>query len=200
MKIPEALYHYTVGPKLSLIAKSRHLAPTGYGLATSKKEKPVLWFSENCQWEPTATKVISTDGGKTFRRPEVRELQQFVGIYRFRLDTRNLEALNAAGIKLLPWTRLQTIARFDPRDINDMVTTGMTLGATPMHWWGVMEPVPVSLEVSGLLRLEICIHTGNDNPDTWDRISLADAITAWESRGLRVKQTTTSQTSMARGL
>ena len=200
MKIPEALFHYTVGPKLALIAQSKHLIPVGYGLASSQKERPVLWFSENPQWEPTATKVMSMDSGKTFMRPTLPMLQQTVGIYRYRLDTRNPEALNAAGIRLLPWSRVQLTARIDPKDVGLMVKAGMNLGATPTHWWGVMDPVPLSLEVSGVLRLETRVKPEAGMRESWEPVDMDEALAAYEARGLRVRQTRASETPGAMGI
>lgn len=200
MKFPGFLYHYTVGPKLPVIAASGHLMPIGYGMATSSREKPVLWFSENMQWEPTATKVISTDGGKTYKRPEASELQALMGIYRFRLDTRNPEALGAAGIRLIPWSRITLLAHIDIKDVAAMVSSGMDMGATPVHWWGIMEPLPTSLEVAGILRLEKCTSMDAGTPGSWAPVELARAVSDWESRGLRIKQTKASQTPRARGM
>jgi hypothetical protein len=153
MKLPEALYHYTVGPKLPLIAVSRRLEPAGYGLALSRREKPVLWFSENAQWEPTANKNMSADEGRTFRRPSMRELHDTLGLYRFRLDTRNPGALSTAGVRMFPWARARRVAHIDPADIMKMVESELELGATPAHWWGVLEPVPVALKVSAVLAV-----------------------------------------------
>lgn len=217
MKLPEALYHYTVGPKLPLIAASRRLEPAGFGLALSRREKPVLWFSENSQWEPTANKAMSSDGGRTFRRPSMRELRDTLGLYRFRLDTRNPAALNTAGIKVFPWTRAGLVAHIDPTDVARMVKSGLELGSTPSHWWGVLEPVPVSLEVSGLLRLEAlhipesgnAAESGSESGEpgeaseaggTWMPLELTQAVAQWESKGLRIRQAKASETPRARGI
>lgn len=199
MKLPEAVFHYTVGPKLPLIAGSRQLLPTGYGLALSSREKPVLWWSENPQWEPTATKAMSRDG-ETFFRPSVQEMQTTVGMYRFRLDCRNPDGLNKVGIKLVPWARMQLIAHIDPQEAVVMVSSGVKLGATPAHWWGCLDPVPVSLEKSGMLRLEH--RPGN----RWEPVEggLAAAVAAYErmveERGQRIQQSTATLQPRARGI
>jgi hypothetical protein len=200
MKLPESLFHYTVGVKLPGIATSRRLEPRGYGLAISKRERPVLWFSENPEWDPTATKVVSRDNGRTFVRPALSEMQVMVGIYRFRLDTRNPEALNAAGVKLVPWSRIQMVAHIDPKEAAVMVRSGLQLGATPTHWWGVMEPVPISLCVSGVLRLETRRPFGAGGRDEWMPIEMSEALADYESRGLRVRQAKASETPGAMGI
>lgn len=153
MKFPEALYHYTVGPKLPLIAESGRLLPAKVG-AMDSREKPVLWWSANKTWDPTATKLVSFDGGRTVRRSSLDELRQLFGAYRFRLDTHNPAALHNIGLKLLPWTRAPMAARIPADDVARMTSVGVQMGATPMDWWGCLEEVPLSLETTGMLRLD----------------------------------------------
>lgn len=205
MKLPVALFHYTVGPKLPLILESRQLLPAGFGMAVSVREKPVLWWSSNPHWEPTATKVISVDGGKSYFRPSVDELQKAAGIYRFRLDTRNPEALHALGIKLVPWTRMPLVARIDAKETQSMVAAGLKLGATPTHWWGTLEPVPTALEVSGVLRVECCDAEGLKR-NNWVQVEggLPAAVAAFEEmaklRKMRITQARASDTPAAIGI
>jgi hypothetical protein len=153
MKLPEALYHYTVGPKLPLIESSGKLLPTNIGSDDPRRERPVLWWSANSSWEPTATKLVTLDGGKTAVRPSLEQLQALFGCYRFRLDTRNPSALHEVGLKLLPWSRMGMAARISPASVAHMVETGLEMGAVPTDWWGCLDPVPTSLEVSGVLKL-----------------------------------------------
>lgn len=151
MKLPEALFHYTVGPKLPLIARSGRLLPTA--IMAGPREKPVLWWSANVHWEPTATKLVAGADGRV-QAPSFDELSRQFGAFRFRLDTRHPDALLKVGIKLLPWPRVQTAARIDTDEVTRMVASGVRHGAKPMDWWGCLEAVPVSLEVGGLLRVE----------------------------------------------
>lgn len=207
MKLPDAVFHYTVGPKLPLILKSRRLQPTGFGLAASSREKPVLWWSENADWEQTATKVLSTDRGKTYRRPSLAELQAEAGLYRFRLDTRNAAALHEVGIKLVPWQRIPMLARIDPKDVQRMLMSGLHLGATPTQWWGTFEPVPTSLEVSGVLTVE---HRDANAEglarDQWvpvdgGLLAATKAFIGWmESKGLRIDMRKASDEPAARNI
>ncbi len=154
MKIPDALFHYTIGPKLSKVALSGRLLPANIGTPFPDKEKPVLWWSANSSWEPTATKLLTMDGGRTVIRPTLEILNRDFGAYRFRLDTRNPRALHEVGLKLLPWARMGLAARISADCVARMVAAGLDMGAKPIDWWGCLEAVPTSLEVSGLLRLE----------------------------------------------
>lgn len=198
-KSPETLYHYTIGPKLRLIGDARRLEPRGYGMAASAREKPVLWWSENPLWEPSANKVMSLDG-KSFFRPTLKELQENVGVYRFALDCRKPDGLHAVGIKLIPWARIPLIAKIDPGDVARMLRGGMNVGATPTHWWGTLEPVPLSLQVSGALRLERLDAAAPGQPTSWSAITFADALARFESLGTRVLMSTSTATPAARGI
>lgn len=198
-KTPETLYHYTVGSKLEQIEKARRLEPRGYGMAASRREKPVLWWSANPLWEPTANKVVSRDG-KNFYRPALRELQEMVGVYRYALDCRKPDGLNATGIKLIPWSRIPLIAKIDPVDIASMLRSAQTLGSTPTHWWGTLDPVPLSLQVTGLLRLETLDVSGPGEPTSWTPISMADAMQRFQALGNRIISSTATATPAARGI
>lgn len=187
-RTPEHLYHYTIGAKLALIAQTGALVPKGF--EAEPREKPVLWLSENPQWEPTANKVVSRDGGLTFERPTLLELQKMVGIFRFRLDTRQTALLQEHGVRLVPWTRIGTVAHISKRHMADMVKRGMAWGATPMHWWGCMDPLPLSLEDQGALIIEAREPVQVGQQQTWQRVTMAQAIDSFLARGIRVGMTT----------
>ncbi len=187
MKKRPALYHYTVGPKLELIQGTGALMPAGFGLALSKREKPVLWWSANPQWEPTAGKVMSLDGGKTFFRPDLPELHARVGVYRFVLP----EQEPTQG-KLYPWPDIARVAHIDAREIPGMVKAGVQQGSRPVDWWGTLLPEPLR----PTLRLDVW------SQGTWVEVAggLPDAIEQWRGQGVVVKQSTATETPGARGL
>jgi hypothetical protein len=200
-KVPEYLFHYTIGPKMPLIAASGMLAPRRFSAATSMREKAILWWSENPQWDASANKVMSFDGGQSFVRPSMRQLQEAAGVFRFRLDCRRPEALQAIGLKMVPFGRLQLVARIDPKDMADMVQRGLQFGATPTHWWGSLDPCPLTLQSSGLLSIEarepVALGQGQDQ---WAPVTMEQAIASFESRGKRVAMTTTTAVPAARNV
>lgn len=200
-KLPDFLYHYTVGAKLPLIAKSGSLAPRRYSAAASPREKPILWWSENPTWDATANKPMSKDGGKTFFRPSLRELQQAVGIYRYRLDCRKPEALQAIGVKPIHWSRLPAVAHIAPNDVRDIVDRGLKFGATPTLWWGTLDLVPLSLAASGILALEVRhpVEAGQGQ-EQWAPASLEEEVVALSARNQRIAMTTPTLTPGARGV
>lgn len=206
MKIPEALFHYTVGPKLALISASQSLAPAGYGLATSRAERPVLWLSSHPQWERTATKVISTDGGMTYVRPLLGDLQDAVGLYRFRVDMQDSGGLSDAGIKLFSWPQIKVVARIAAMDVEQMTMSAMRLGARPMDWWGTTAPIPLSLMAhgdsgpSGVMSLEVWRTPVNGDGSNWEQVELAAAVAEFAARGVPVRQVKASRTPRTMGL
>lgn len=188
-KLPE-LFHYTVGPKLPLILHSGALLPTGFGLALSKKERPVLWWSAHPHWEPTATKILSLNGGQAFRRPGLEELAMAVGAFRFRMtrDTRTA--------KFHAWPQIAQRAHIDAREVSGMVKHGLDLGARPRDWYGVLEPVPLVVADEPELPLEML------SDGLWAPVSggLQAAALHWAQVGARFKQTSITETPAARGL
>lgn len=186
MRKRPALFHYTFGPKLPLIERSGRLMPTGFGLALSSREKPILWWSANPQFETTAAKVMSMDAGKTFFRPDLPQLHELIGAYRFQLPA------SAPCPGLMPWTEIVRVARMDAREITGLVASGVKLGAKPVDWWGTCSP----LELSEHLTLECW------DGSSWSPVSggLPAAVEAYDRRGLNIGQTTTSNTPEARGL
>lgn len=201
MKVPEYLFHYTIGPKVQLIAAAGALRPNRQTVTASAREKAILWWSENPQWEPTANKVMSRDGGQTFERPSLQELMRVVGVFRFRLSCRNLEALRSVGLKVLPFQQLGLAARIDKRDMADMIQRGLQFGATPAHWWGSFEDVPLTLEAGGVLAIEAREPVASGQGQSkWERVTMEQAIASFQARGQRVAMTTTTLTPAARNV
>lgn len=197
-KTPDFLYHYTIGPKLALIEQAGALIPKGF--LAEPRERPVLWLSENPQWEPTANKVMSRDGGQTFVRPTLLELQKTVGIFRFRVDTRRAAQLQELGVRLVPWTRIATVAHISQRHMADMVKRGMAWGSTPMHWWGCMDPLPLTLEEQGALIIEAREPVPVGQQQSWQRVSMQQAIESFMARDVRVAMRTATEMPAARNI
>lgn len=153
-------YHYTTGNKLSPILNSSCLVPTNVMVAPH--EKPVLWFSVNPRYEPTAIKLVA-HGGHT-HRPTVQELHQLIGIFRF--------GFNVDDARLVPFNKLSRLARISPQDIAAMIASGMRIGATPAHWTGSLVPITLS-------EVDFEEWTG----DTWVPGSLPKAVERVRSAG-----------------
>ena len=80
-------WHYTTGEKFKAIVTSGYLKPTG--ILVKPPERPVLWFSLNQQFEPTARKA-AIEGG-AYRVLSVEETGRHCGgLVRFGLSPRKL--------------------------------------------------------------------------------------------------------------
>jgi len=126
---PPTVFHYTTGRKLDLILRSGAILPT-----TAKvppHEKPVAWFSNSPQWEPTATKVSIP--GKLGQLATAHAQQ---GLVRIQVPA------SAAPHRIQDLPRL---AGTSPDDWLGLVLAGLELGADPSAWRFSLVPVPVSL-------------------------------------------------------
>lgn len=126
-----AVWHYTAGHKLPSIQQYGALVPTGVKLAP--KEAPVLWFSADSVFEPTAIKLVKMPRSSQLVRPSKEELHAMVGLYRFRLPARDS--------RLLAWPQLIRAGRIAPEGVASMIRAGLELGAKPLNWYGVMTPI-----------------------------------------------------------
>lgn len=165
--LPEFLYHYTIGSKIPLILNSGHLLPTRVGVNESSGEIPVLWFSSNQTWEPTATKMLMI-GGRLVT-PSVRELAAYVPLFRFRL-----RGSFGGETGMLPWPALCKVARIQRRTANAMVSAGREMGANPAQWWGTLKPIPL---LGSELEIEECIGFSAKGPK-WGSVSCNPTVDA----------------------
>jgi hypothetical protein len=124
-------WHYTIRQHLPSILEDAFLRPTTVGVAPP--EKPILWFSRNQIWEPTANKMFrASDGSLRFgTRETTREMGG--GLVRFGLPTE----------KLLRWTELHREAHMPTRTRNALVKAAKRDGSNPYDWCGLLEPVSI---------------------------------------------------------
>lgn len=132
LKTMTYVYHYTTGHKLPLIEQSGVLLPTS--VAISPQEKPVLWFSTNTVYEPTAIKLILQEGQPV--RPTPGELHELVGLYRFSISARDS--------RLRPLNKLSRLANISSKEVSRMVASGLRIGAIPSQWYGVLSAIALS--------------------------------------------------------
>ena len=135
-------WHYTTGQKFIKIVQSGLLIPTQVGV--EDHEAPVLWFSQNPIWEPTACKgMIDAQGNnRTLSRHETREYGG--GLVRFGFPAR----------QLLPWKRLRVAANIRKHTRIGLERAGRMMLANPDEWMGLLKPIPVSDLVVDVLEGE----------------------------------------------
>ena len=129
-----SLWHYTAGHKLSLIRESCALRPNGAKIAPN--ERPVVWFSADGMYEPTAIKLVHMPGQAKLHRPSVAELHELVGVFRFAIDRTDA--------RLAAWPTIHRKARISTTGVANMLRAGIEIGAKPMNWFGALEEIPLA--------------------------------------------------------
>jgi hypothetical protein len=134
------VYHYTAWAKLPAIVASGELRPSSAG---APGEKPLLWFSANPRWEPTATK-LRVLAGRVFRM-SFAEMEERFGAVRFvlpRNDPRLMKWASAcryAGTPTAPRLALERAGRLQ--------------GANPAHWLAIKSSLAVEA-----LGFHVCVE------------------------------------------
>lgn len=128
------LWHYTAGHKLPSIREACALRPNGAKVAPN--ERPVLWFSADAVYEPTAIKLVQMPGLAKLRRPSVAEMHELVGVFRFAIDREDA--------RLAAWPAVHRRARISQAGVANMIRAGVEIGAKPMNWFGAFEDIPLA--------------------------------------------------------
>jgi hypothetical protein len=129
------VWHYTTDDKLNSIYADEALLPTA--IAIGPNERPVLWFSSNPVWEPTANKALGVErnGQRTMIRPMTNaEMFRMFKLRRFGIDSE----------RLMHWPVLRKAARIGMTEQRRMIKRAREMGSAPHHWYGTLDPVPLS--------------------------------------------------------
>ena len=125
-------WHYTISDRAWLIFQDGLIKPATAGVR--HPEKPVVWFSTQQHWEPTANKMAYTTSGELIHMSTKMMFQEVGGeLFRFGIGTHHL----------LPWHRLARAARIPIKVQKGLITTAREAKADPMKWYGTLKPVPV---------------------------------------------------------
>ncbi|MBY0241770.1 MAG: hypothetical protein K2X55_20900 [Burkholderiaceae bacterium] len=166
-----SLWHYTAGHKLPLIQEACALRPNGAKIAPN--ERPVVWFSADAVYEPTAIKLVQMPGQAKLRRPSVAELHEMVGVFRFAIDRMDA--------RLAAWPSIHRKARISATGVANMLRAGLEIGAKPMNWFGALEEIPLADvrfeawtgQQWGAARIDASIEQFRDKMDLVRSISAA---------------------------
>ena len=127
------VYHYTTEKHhLPMILESGHLRPSNAGGAPG--EPPLVWFSRDEQWEPTATKMMQGPDGVE-RITFSRQLEIF-GCVRFSLP--------ADDPRLMPWAEACKHAGIGFTQRRKLEAAGIKQGGAPHNWLAVSCAVPLA--------------------------------------------------------
>lgn len=122
------LWHYAPAQYIPAIEQTGALTCSNAG---APGEAPLLWFSANQIWEPTASKI----DGRNHSWLTHKQMQDR-GIVRFGVE--------ATDPRLLTWKVACSYAG-TPRELRrGMERVGIKKGANPDHWFA--SPVPISID------------------------------------------------------
>lgn len=130
-------WHYTIADRALAILKSGFIYPATAGVPEG--ERPVVWFSAQTHWEPTANKIVVLPGGYQ-RIMTTKEMFAHCELWRFGTDIRNL----------IPWMQLRSVARIKRFHQRRMIAAAHQVHADPIKWYGSLCQVPteyLSVEV-----------------------------------------------------
>ena len=125
------LLHYAPMLYLRLIVMDSCLKVSN---AEASEEVPLLWFSANQRWEPTASKIVRTQRGLV--RLTFEEQAAKYGCIRFGLP--------AGDHRLLNWLEACHAGRTPRESRRGMERLGRKLGANPDDWFASVIDVPLA--------------------------------------------------------
>ena len=154
------VWHYAPWAHLPKIVESGVLRGSNAG---ADGERPMLWFSANQQWEPTATKMIHMQG-KSVQLTFNQQVEKF-GCVRFGLPGNDFRLLN--------WKNSCATAGTPRETRRTLEKVGKMRGGNPAHWFAVSSEIPL-----GDLLFQIWID-GQWHPAPGEIKEYADA---WRNR------------------
>lgn len=152
------VWHYATWISLSQISESGALFGSN---AQSPMELPMLWFSANQVWEPTATKAAMDSRGNVCFLTFTQQVELF-GCVRF--------GLAADDPRLLNWRDACTVARTPREQRKALEKSGKKMGGNPQHWTATIADVSLS-------ELVFQVWVGQWGQAT----SIEGMVDAWES-------------------
>lgn len=144
------VWHYTPWASLPKIVKTGALRPSN---AEARHEAPLLWFSSDQYWEPTATKILRTTDGRLLQLTFDQQAERF-GCVRFGLPS--------GDIRLLNWSEACRASGASKIDKRALERTGAKRGGTHKNWSATLCAIPLSE-----LRFEVWVDRWSpcDSPE-----------------------------------
>lgn len=150
------VHHYTACVKLVRIQSTGFLLPSN---ALAAGEHPLLWFSANQRWEPTATKGWKQGGG-IVHLTLPQQLER-IGCCRFSLPAEDL--------RLMSWKAACRFAGTGYTSQRKMEAKGRKQGADPLQWFAIGEAVALS-------GLRFSVFDGR----AWSAADISETANAWK--------------------
>lgn len=157
----DKVWHYTPWSYLKEICGYGELLTTNTGAA---HENPLLWFSANQRYEPTAIKLTSNGLGG-LRRTTFDEQVSKVGCIRFGLSAKDLRLLN--------WDKACKTAGMTKKEKIALEARGKELGANPAQWFASETSI-------GLAELQLQVWVNE-----WLDMDVDSASTMWANKSMQ---------------
>ncbi|CAN5695435.1 hypothetical protein BH09PSE5_BH09PSE5_39790 [soil metagenome] len=142
-------WHYTTGDRFMQILKQRAIVPAES--ADAAHGRPVIWFSVNDEFEPSACLVVRGENGSARHFSVSETAEQGLGLVRLGVPVRTLltctELRRRAGIPAEAWAGMCEEARLQ--------------GSDPDQWFGCMNPVPID---------KVVVEVRDDDASGWKRM------------------------------
>jgi len=126
------VWHYAPWAHLPAMVESGALRGSN---AAAAGELPMLWFSANQLWEPTATKMVVNHTGALVSLTFKQQAERF-GCIRF--------GLAADDPRLLNWKDACTAASTPLETRQVLEKVGKKKGGNPAHWFGTDATIPLT--------------------------------------------------------
>lgn len=124
-------WHYTTGQKFESIIDSQYLDPKK--TITPKNERPILWFSLNQHFEPTAQKSKRSANGIILPLGMQGTYELGGGLIRFGYPSA----------QLIEWEKLARKAGMSKAVIQALARVGLEQSANPKHWLGSFKKINI---------------------------------------------------------
>lgn len=124
-------WHYTTGDCLADILADGEIMPATGGIPVH--EKPMVWFSANPQWEPTATKGVIEPSGWRRDSTLAEMMHNCGGLYRI-----------AVNKSLTPWPRVGAQAGIGKPLRQALEMAARAASANPDDWAGFIGAIPAT--------------------------------------------------------
>ncbi len=134
------IWHYTTFECLLEIITDGQIRPATERVPVG--ERPIVWFSRNPKWEPTATKTFCGPDG-TMREATIEEMEQIAGGLA-RIEVQSETAPHG-------WRQLQRLSCMRASVARRLEKAALRVYSFPEDWRGTFDPVPkerwISIEV-----------------------------------------------------
>lgn len=131
-------WHYTTHKGLAGLLQDKAIRPATAGV--DRRERPIVWFSTNQQWESTVIKAINSSDG-TIVQLKNREDMLLHGIRLFRIGVFPQSAP-------FDWSQLKKMSRMNAAIVRGLVLSAIEIGADPDEWRGTFKAVNATEWVS----------------------------------------------------